>query len=293
MIAGVALRIRTNEIPWDLIIVMGLASLLFAVIILAQTGPIRVILGLAFALFFPGYAIVSALFLTSGQINTIERIALSFGLSITVVPLIGLLLNYSRWGFNLYPILVSLIAFTIILCVIAWFRRSKIPFEERFYIKITMALPTKEELLTLDKILSILIVISIIIAVFTAIYITVLPKKGEKYTEFYIFDENGTTENYPKYLTIGEPKAVIVGIFCHEYKRTIYAIEITLLNLTGERTNMTLKRYNVTLEQDTYDVTVFNFTVNDNGTYKLQFLLYIDSIEEPYRELHLWINVKS
>jgi uncharacterized membrane protein len=271
---------------------MELALLLFVLIFFVQTGPIRMILGLVFAFFIPGYVIVSALFPSKGSINTIERITLSFGLSFTIVPLIGLLLNYSRLGFELYSILMSFIAFTIIFSIIAWYRRDKIPIEERFCIKITMALPTKEELLTADKIVTILVVISIIIAVCIAVYVTFLPQIGEQYTEFFIFDENRTTEDYPKNLTIGETGSVIVGIFCHEYERTMYTVEINLLNVTGERANLTLKQYNVTLEQDKSNETIFNFSISDTGTYKMQFILYINNAKEPYRELHLWIKVK-
>ncbi|MHB8987039.1 MAG: DUF1616 domain-containing protein [Eubacteriales bacterium] len=41
----------------------------------------------------------------------IERVALSFGLSIAVVPLVGLILNYTPWGIRLAPILASLLVF--------------------------------------------------------------------------------------------------------------------------------------------------------------------------------------
>ena len=74
--------------------------------------------------------------------------------------------------------------------------------------------------------------------------------KGETYTEFYILNENGTTENYPTNLTIGENGMVIVGVICHEHEKTKYTVEIELINLTGERENRTLGQYNFTLEHD-------------------------------------------
>jgi uncharacterized membrane protein len=45
-------------------------------------------------LFFPGYTLISALFPRKDSLSGVERLALSFGLSIAVVPLIGLILNY-------------------------------------------------------------------------------------------------------------------------------------------------------------------------------------------------------
>ena len=57
---------------------------------------LRIILGAIFALFIPGYAMTYALF-KGGEIDKIERIALSFALSIATVPLI---LFYLNWGFG-------------------------------------------------------------------------------------------------------------------------------------------------------------------------------------------------
>jgi uncharacterized membrane protein len=53
----------------------------------------------------------------------IERVALSFGMSIAVTALIGLWLNYTPWGIRLEPILYSISAFIIILSAVAIFRR--------------------------------------------------------------------------------------------------------------------------------------------------------------------------
>ncbi len=54
---------------------------------------IRIISGSAFALFLPGFA-WSFVFFTKEEIDWIERIALSFGLSIALVPLAVFWLNY-------------------------------------------------------------------------------------------------------------------------------------------------------------------------------------------------------
>ena len=91
----------------DLIAIVAL-SLILLPLAAFTTGALRIALGLAFGLFFPGYTLIAALFPKKDSLNGIERLALSFGLSIVVVPLIGLILNYTPWGISLYPILVSL-----------------------------------------------------------------------------------------------------------------------------------------------------------------------------------------
>lgn len=80
---------------WDLISVIVLSLLLDLIIFVAPDSIIRKILGLAFVLFFPGYVFVTSLFPERKELDNLERLALSFGLSIAIVPLIGLVLNYT------------------------------------------------------------------------------------------------------------------------------------------------------------------------------------------------------
>jgi len=94
---------------------------------------LRNALGIIFVLWLPGYTIIKALFPTQVPIKTstetldsIERIALSLGMSIAIVPLIGLLLNYTPWGIRLTPIVLSLFALTLISATAAIIRENQI-----------------------------------------------------------------------------------------------------------------------------------------------------------------------
>jgi len=93
---------------------------------------LRNALGIIFVLWLPGYAFIKALFPTHVPIKTstenldnIERIALSLGMSIAIVPIIGLLLNYTPWGIRLTPIVLSLLALTIVFATAAIIREHK------------------------------------------------------------------------------------------------------------------------------------------------------------------------
>jgi len=109
----------------ELLLVNILAILLIIVITFFPSNVLRIILGLPLMLFFPGYTLIAVLFPKKSALDGIERLALSFGLSIAVVPLSGLVLNYTPWGIRLYPILISLTIFPIITSVIAWYRRQR------------------------------------------------------------------------------------------------------------------------------------------------------------------------
>ena len=96
-----------------------------AVVALTAEGPIRYILGAFYVLFLPGDAVVEALYPRGDELEPLERLALSIGLSLAVVPLIGLVLNYSPWGIRLVPVVVSIAAVSGPLLVYAAWRKAQ------------------------------------------------------------------------------------------------------------------------------------------------------------------------
>lgn len=86
---------------------------------------IRYILGSIFVLWLPGYTLIKALFPTKKELDTIERAALSIGLSLVIVPIVGLLLNYTPWGIRLTPITMSLLALTTTFATAALIREHR------------------------------------------------------------------------------------------------------------------------------------------------------------------------
>lgn len=93
---------------------------------------IRYVLGSIFVLWLPGYTFIKALFpiepplkTSSKSLDTIERVALSLGMSLALVPIIGLLLNYTPWGIRLTPIVLSLLALTLIFATAAIIREHQ------------------------------------------------------------------------------------------------------------------------------------------------------------------------
>ena len=96
------IKLRDELIPLNI-----LGFLLIFIIALFPSSVLRIILGLPFILFLPGYTLTAALFPRRTDLGSIERVALSFGLSIAVVPLIGLILNYTPWGIRLPSLLPS------------------------------------------------------------------------------------------------------------------------------------------------------------------------------------------
>ena len=126
-----------KSFPNDLALVILLTLLCIPFVLippLNEISPVRIILGLPLVLFLPGYSLIATLFPRKDDLDGIERIALSFGLSIAISPLLGLALNYTPFGIRLSPILIVLSVFTISLAICAWVRRSRIPEGDRFVV---------------------------------------------------------------------------------------------------------------------------------------------------------------
>lgn len=68
---------------------------------------------------------MEALFLDRKDLEGIERLALSIGLSLALAPLIGLVLNYTPWGIRLDPIVTSLCVFTLLIGAIGVYRKYR------------------------------------------------------------------------------------------------------------------------------------------------------------------------
>lgn len=289
-----------KKVSSDLFIVMGLVLLtdIFVLTPGISETMIRNILGLPLVLFLPGYALIAALFPAKSDLDGIERVALSFGLSIAVVPLIGLGLNYTPWGITTLPILISLSIFTFIMCGLAYLRRVRLPEAETFEISFrAAALSLKDEVMEnseskLDRALTVFLIISILLSVATLAYVVVSPKEGEHFTEFYILGPGGKADNYTTNYTLGQSGTVIVGVVNHEYRPVNYTMEVKLENkslfLPENLTHINLA-HNETWEEPVTLVPPF-----EGKNMKLEFLLFNETEKSvPYRDLHLWINVNS
>jgi hypothetical protein len=109
---------------WVTMILAGLAIL--SVVFVPDVFPVNVIrwvLGSMFVLYLPGYTLIQFLFSEKRELDSVDRFALSVGLSLAVVPLIGLILNYLPWGIRLAPITISLSVFVVSFASLAGARK--------------------------------------------------------------------------------------------------------------------------------------------------------------------------
>ena len=266
-----------------------LSILLIIIITLLPSNPLRIVLGLPFILFFPGYTLIAALFPKKADLGSIERVALSFGLSIAVVPLIGLILNYTPWDIKLYPILVSITLFILATSGAAWYRLHKLPEEECLSISFKVNLSQLTPMRGWDKALSIILVASILGGIGTLAYGIITPKAGEKFTEFYILGLDGKADNYPDELTVGGEGKVILGIVNHEHEDDLaYRVEI-LIDGEGNSTTMPPALDH----EEKWEGEVSFIPQKAGGNQTVEFILYKLEEEEPYGSVYLRLDVKD
>ncbi|MGA1793408.1 MAG: DUF1616 domain-containing protein [Thermoplasmatota archaeon] len=361
------MRLEIRDRPYDLYaVVSASAFLVLIILIFPGAGVLRIVLGLPFILFFPGYVLISALYperkryfdkdgnevpppseeeegtnhdgvaqdrpyrkhggkhASSGErrseketdeapsewpkgkgLDGLERVALSLGLSIAVTPLIGLVLNYTYdWapdtlGIRLVPILVSQFAFILIVGGIAIYKRSRVPVEDRFAIVIDLKVP--EDYTFTDKTLTVGIVLMMVLSVGMLVYIIVVPREGESFTEFYILGPNHKAEGYPGNLMVGESSFLYIGIGNHEHRDMNYTL---VMSVDPSASNAPVSSLdNVTISRNTQPSMLVevdegktreiqcNFSIRHTGSFKLRFLLFREG--EEYRDLHIWTRVFS
>ncbi len=311
---------------------------------LRETG-VRIPLGLAFVLFVPGYVFIAALFPEAGDpppaaesdaspaddvdgagflegqfrsgIDGIERVALSFGLSIAIVPLIGLILNFTPWGIRLAPIMAALSGFVLGATIIAAVRRWRLPAEERFAVpyrawyragKAEVFQPETR----LDGVLNVLVALSLLLAVGAVGYAVMVPPDGERFSELYILTEGDDGEyvaaDYPTEFVQGESEEIVLGVGNQEHR----TVEYTVVVLEQE----TAPDGNTTTVTDQRELDRFETELAHNDTWlhhhdleptivdddvRIVWLLFLDDEEIPEEptmddteySVHLWVDVEA
>ena len=295
------MRIHFQERPWDLVVAMGYTLVMASALLASDVGnPVALLL----VLFVPGYVVVAALFPSKKELDWIERIALSFGLSIAVVPLLGLLLNFTPWGVRFAPIIATMTSFTVLVGLAAWWRRMRLPEADRLRATLVLSLAGWKDYALLDKALTIALAASIATAAGTLVYVVLSPRPGETFTEFYILGPGGNASGYPTNLTRSQPGTVIIGVINHEAATVAYTARVDLVgvsivfnvtcscNRTQELNRTALNWFNQTIGDGQNWTHRYTFLINTTGLWEVQFLLYrSNNLTNVYRELHLFVRV--
>lgn len=287
-----------HEFPW----ILAGEALLLGLLVLGELMPLgllalpRAILGLAYVLFLPGYALQAALFPRRTEMDGLERVGLSFGLSVAVVALLALVLNALPWGIRLWTIAAAEGLLLVGSVLAAVWRRGRLAEEDRYLPRIHLDLRglwgSQDRT---GRILLGVLSAALLVMLGVAISFAILPSPAEFFTEFYILGEEGLAESYPRMVTAGEPVVVTVGITNHERDGHLYRVEAWAQD-----------GYDASTRQLAVQAGPFDLKVGQALEFDLEwrmpaagddqqvlFFLYLDDAAEPYRSLRLWVNVEA
>ena len=291
----------------------------------ARVTPLRVMLGVPFVLALPGYVLTAAMFPGSeGQgtgdtdqphrryLSPVERLTLSVGLSIAVVPLAVLFLNFTPWGIEPRAVRLSLLTVTLVGSAIAAARRLRLPLAQRFTPSVGRPLRAVSGAGAATRRVNVVIGVLLVLSVGVAGSTLATADEGETYTELYLLSENETgalvADDYPSEIRPNETATVHVGLDNEEAQRTNYTLVVEFQqfrSVDGERiltSRSELDRYQTTLGPGASSRTEQQFSPPARASgdrLRLTVLLYTGTVSEDptlddaYRSTHIWVDVPT
>jgi len=217
------------------------------------------LLALPLILLLPGYSLSTALFPCKDDLNSIERLAISIGLNVSLVSLLAVGINVL--GLNLWVFAHASLGHFSDRCIYADICGEKTQLRQNAY---NLKLPQFDLSLT-QLILIMLLILATVI---------VLGLEQDKPVELYLMDRNGTLN-----LAASETSNVIVVVANHAGRGSY------MLSINGNE--HTLKRYQFTLEGESIWKMPLSFEEVNNLS-RLNFILYRDG--KQIRRLHLLLN---
>jgi uncharacterized membrane protein len=256
------------------LIIFSLLSLILIITVLVpplNKTPAWMLPGSLFVCLIPGYLLLEIMFPRNDDLELIERLALSFGSSLILTSIIGLIFNYTQWGIRLELILLVIAVFCLFLCFITLARRKKLPLGLRISIP------------SMEKMLSIFLIICILMTVGAAAY-TLLkpgstPGKDNKtnLTDFYIKKIDSNASAYTLNLVSGEETTLNMILVNQEGSAVNYNILVRV-------NNSILKQDNITLQNNQKMKIPVNFTAGLPGEKNIEFILYKPPNKNPYQK---------
>lgn len=315
--------IEADALPVDLLLValLGLWHLA-AVQGYAGQSSMQAVLGLGAVLVAPGYALVSLLFPRraseaglfedrEGRISPGERFVLSVGVSVCLVPLVGLGLVLLSFGATTSLFQLSIGVTTVLLAFVAAGRRLEVPPAERFSpLRWVIDARSRASLRPSGGVraLHVLLVLGLLVSGTGIGYAAMSADRGEQFTEFALVSESDSGElvasEYPSQIPLGSSATVQVTIGNHEGQDLDYTVVVIAQRIENGTVLSTtrLDRFSTRVAAGETIDRPHEMTPSLVGeNVRVSYLLYRGEApvganprpENAYRRTHIWVNVTS
>lgn len=266
-------------------------------------------------LFVPGYSLVTALYparsTPEGGFGLVERLALSFGLSVTLLPIVALGLAVSGVGLTAVPLVSTLTTFSILGTLVGGLRRHQLLANHRFrlplgswYRRLTVS-PATDSSVRLTA-MHLLLAVAVVLSMVTLAGAMLFPISGESFSGLTVLTvgDNGSyvAGDYPHNLTDGSPQEFVTAVQNDEGEGETYTLvaQLQRINRTDgdvrvlNRSELLERHHSVPADETWYaDHTI---TPDMNGDdLRLTYLLYrgpvpqVPTVDSAYR--HAFLNV--
>lgn len=246
---------------------------------------LRVPLGLVLVLFGPGYVLQAALFARRDDLQSSSRLAVSFGLSATVLPLLALLLDRLPGGIRPWPMLFALVGWIVLWSSVAAVRRHVL------LPAAAAAVPPRLSPASWRRNISPLLLLGLASLALVAggIGWTIARSQATAPpTAFYTLGADDRAEQYPRQVAPGEPMQVQLGVTNREGRAMRYSIEVR----SGDRQLAEIAAFSVA-DGASWQQPVEYALPQAGDDQSVELVLYRADETTPYRQLRLWVNVRS
>lgn len=246
---------------------------------------LHVPLGLTLVLFAPGYVLQAALFARRDDLQSSSRLAVSFGLSTAVLPLLALMLDRLPGGIRPWPMLFALTGWIVFWSSVAAVRRHVLLPAD------AVAVPPPLSLARWRRRASPLLLVGLAsLALLTGgIGWTIARSQAAAPpTAFYTLGADDRAEQYPRQVAPGEPMQVQLGVTNREGRAMRYQIEVR----SGERQLAEIAAFSVA-DRASWQQPVEYALPQAGDDQTIDLLLYRADETTPYRQLRLWVDVRS
>ena len=314
-----------RQYPFDLAVVSVAAVLAYGIATATPEGSaVRLLVTFPLVLFLPGYALVSVLFPATERnsreatstpidrqsrgIDVIERLGLAVALSLAIVPIVGIALPFTQWGFTTVSTAATLCIVTVVLAQIGVIRRFKTPASERFTVSPLASIARlRRDENAVATASSILLVLAVGAAAGALLLGFLVPPSTGGYTELALYTETDDGElvagGIDEEVSPGESVPVTVSITNEEGEATDYTVvvqeQVVEDDSVVERTR--LEELETTLDDGTTGRGELSVTptAESGETVRISVLLYEgEPPEEPTNEnaeedTYFWVTIEE
>lgn len=335
-LASLSSRVR-KALPIDLVAIVVLVSVVHLTFVLPPTTnrPAQLLVGLAFVLFAPGYVVLAVLYPrhdrvvsdplgvdgasegTTARIDVIERLSLSFPVSVALIAPLTLLFGAREVPLSYAGSTVVAVYSGILLvgAVVGVIQRHRVPESERFRLPVGRWTSAAARRLGSDRgYLARWVDVQLLLVVLLAIgalgYVVAVPNGGPSYSEFYLVTENASGEyvasDYPTELVAGEPASLTVAVRNDGPTATDYTVVAQQTRVRAGNGSVTvvdraeLERFELTVPPNATRYHSHTITPTLRGeNLRLEYTLHRGDPPrrvtggDAYRHLYIWVNASA